>query len=106
MAGARLVKYAPISIAVDSMGLNVTGFSYAGTMCICAISCREMLPDPGFFAQCMTDAFEELKAAAADLVVAEATPRLAAPAKPARKPRAQPAKAKRAARKPKKAAAA
>ena len=48
MAGAQLVKYAPISIAVDGMGLNVTGFSYAGILRLCAVSCREMLPDPAF----------------------------------------------------------
>jgi WS/DGAT/MGAT family acyltransferase len=47
MAGARLMKYEPVSIAVDGMGLNITGFSYDGTLRICAISCREMLPDPG-----------------------------------------------------------
>ena len=64
MAGARLVNYAPISIAVDGMGLNVTGFSYAGTLWICAVSCREMLPDPGFFVDCMRESFAELKAAA------------------------------------------
>ena len=58
MAGARLVNYAPISIALDGMGLNVTGFSYAGTMWICAISCREMLPDPAFFADCLRRGFE------------------------------------------------
>ena len=65
MAGARLVNYSPISIATHGMGLNVTGFSYAGTMWICAVSCREMLPDPAYFAECMRDAFEALKSAAA-----------------------------------------
>ena len=65
MAGARLVAYAPISIVLDGVGLNVTGFSYAGTMCICAISCREMLPDPAFFADCLRRSFEALKRAAA-----------------------------------------
>ena len=65
MAGARLVNYSPISIATHGMGLNVTGFSYAGTMWICAVSCREMLPDPAYFAECMRDAFEALKLAAA-----------------------------------------
>jgi WS/DGAT/MGAT family acyltransferase len=65
MAGARLVSFAPISIAVDGTGLNVTGFSYAGTMWICAVSCREMLPDPAFFAQCMRESFAELVNAAA-----------------------------------------
>jgi hypothetical protein len=91
MAGARLVNYAPISIAVDGMGLNVTGFSYAGTMWICAVSCRNMLPDPAFFADCMRESFAELKQAAErDLarVVPEAgeSERPALPA-PARKPR-------------------
>ena len=65
MAGARLVNYSPISIATHGMGLNVTGFSYAGTMWICAVSCREMLPDPAYFAECMRDAFEAMKSAAA-----------------------------------------
>ena len=65
MAGAQLVNYAPISIAIDGMGLNVTAFSYAGNMWICAVSCREMLPDPAFFADCLRTAFEQMKEAAA-----------------------------------------
>jgi hypothetical protein len=94
MAGARLVNYAPISIAIDGMGLNVTGFSYAGTMWICAVSCRNMLPDPAYFADCLRESFAELKQAAErDLarVVPETgqgvnASRAALPA-PARKPR-------------------
>jgi diacylglycerol O-acyltransferase / wax synthase len=65
MAGARLVNYAPISISLDGMGLNVTAFSYAGSMWLCAVSCREMLPDPSFFAECLTASFEQMKEAAA-----------------------------------------
>jgi WS/DGAT/MGAT family acyltransferase len=65
LAGARLVNYLPISIALDGMGLNVTAFSYAGTMRLCAISCREMLPDPAFFAECMQSAFDRLQEAVA-----------------------------------------
>jgi diacylglycerol O-acyltransferase len=61
MAGAQLVNYVPISIAIDGMGLNVTAFSYAGNMWICAVSCREMLPDPAFFADCLRTAFEQMK---------------------------------------------
>ena len=67
MAGARLVANAPISIVVDGIGLNCTGFSYAGTLCICAVSCREMLPDPEFFASCLREAFADLAKAAAEL---------------------------------------
>jgi WS/DGAT/MGAT family acyltransferase len=65
MAGAHLVNYSPISIALDGIGLNVTGFSYNGTMWICAVSCREMMPDPAAFADCLRASFEELKEAAA-----------------------------------------
>jgi WS/DGAT/MGAT family acyltransferase len=72
MAGARLVNYSPISIAIDGLGLNVTGFSYAGTMWICAVSCRDMLPDPAFFADCLRGSFAELKEAAAARAAAAA----------------------------------
>jgi len=64
MAGAHLVNYSPISIAIDGVGLNVTGFSYNGTMWICAVSCREMMPDPAAFADHMRASFAELKEAA------------------------------------------
>ena len=67
MAGARLTAYAPISIVVDGIGLNCTGFSYAGTLCICAVSCREILPDPDVFAACLRESFVELAKAAREL---------------------------------------
>jgi hypothetical protein len=65
MAGARLVLHAPLSIVVDGIGLNCTGFSYAGTLCICAVSaarcCRA-----GCFAACLREAFADLAKAADD----------------------------------------
>jgi len=64
MAGAQLVNYSPISIALDGIGLNVTGFSCNGTMWICAVSCREMMPDPAVFADCLRASFAELQEAA------------------------------------------
>jgi hypothetical protein len=65
MAGARLVSFAPVSIAFDGLGLNVTGFSYHGTLWICAVACRDMLPDPAFFAECLRESFAALEGAAA-----------------------------------------
>ncbi len=65
MAGARLVSFAPVSIAFDGLGLNVTGFSYHGTLWVCAVACRDMLPDPAFFAECLRASFAELERAAA-----------------------------------------
>jgi WS/DGAT/MGAT family acyltransferase len=60
MAGARLVSFAPISIAIDGLGLNVTAFSYDGVMWVCAVACREMLPDPALFADCLRRGFAAL----------------------------------------------
>jgi WS/DGAT/MGAT family acyltransferase len=65
LAGARLVHFYPVSIATDHAGLNHTGFSYNGVLWITAVACREMLPDPAFYAQCMRDSFADLLAAVA-----------------------------------------
>ena len=91
MAGAQLVNYSPISIALDGMGLNVTGFSYHGTMWICAVSCREMVPDPAVFADCMRASFAELKEAASRVAAAQAE-------EPAVAPRPKRARARKTAR--------
>jgi diacylglycerol O-acyltransferase len=74
MAGARLVGHLPISIVVDGIGLNCTGFSYAGTLWVCAVSCRDMLPDPAFFAECLRAGFDDLKRRAAEAAVPDALP--------------------------------
>jgi hypothetical protein len=34
-------------------------------MWICAVACRDMLPDPAFFADCLRSSFAKLEAAAA-----------------------------------------
>jgi hypothetical protein len=70
------VNYSPISIALDGIGLNVTGFSYNGTMWVCAVSCREMMPDPAHFADCMRASFAELKEAAANYAASTDEPAL------------------------------
>jgi len=63
MAGARLVNFAPISIVINGLGLNTTAFSYNGVMWICAVSCRDIMPDPGFFADCLRGSFADLEEA-------------------------------------------
>jgi WS/DGAT/MGAT family acyltransferase len=64
LAGAQMVAFAPVSIAINGIGLNVTGFSYHGTLWMCAVACRQMMPDPAFFADCLRSSFSELVAAA------------------------------------------
>ena len=60
MAGAQLVLFCPVSIAFDGVGLNITGFSYNGTLWVCFVSCRGMMPDPAEFARCLDENFEAL----------------------------------------------
>jgi len=64
LAGAQMVAFAPVSIAMNGLGLNITGFSYHGSLWVCSVSCREMMPDPEFFAECMQAAFRDLVDAA------------------------------------------
>ena len=60
MAGAQLQRYYPISIPGDHIGINHTAVSYAGYMWLGVVACRNMLPDPEFYAQCMRDSFNEM----------------------------------------------
>lgn len=62
-AGARLVTQHGLGPIFDGMGLIMPVFSYCGHINISFTSCREMVPDPEFFAQCIQDSFDELKAA-------------------------------------------
>jgi hypothetical protein len=72
MAGAKLQVYLPVSIAFNGIGLNMTGFSYNGVLWVCFVACRDMLPDPSFFSQCLKESFDEI------LEVAQKLPRVAA----------------------------
>ena len=63
-AGAKLVTHFGLGPIFDGMGLILAVFSYNGNITITASSCREMMPDPEFFAQCLQDSYDELKAAA------------------------------------------
>ena len=63
MAGARLVALYGIGMIVEGMGLIHPVMSYCGTITIAFTSCREMLPDPAFYASCIRDSFAELSAA-------------------------------------------
>ena len=64
MAGAQLEMFLAVSIAFDGIGLNVTCFSYNGTLWVCFVACRNMLPDPDRFRDCLEASFAELLAGA------------------------------------------
>lgn len=63
MTGARLVTQFGLAPILDGMGIIHPIFSYCGEITISFTSCREMMPDPAFYAQCIEEAFEEMVAA-------------------------------------------
>lgn len=106
MAGARMLTYYPVSIAVHSMALNVTVQSYNGALDFGLIACRKAMPDLPELARYMQQAHQELlKGTLAAAATAEtASAAIAAPAaKDAKVPVAKRKPARKAT--PKKAAA-
>ena len=47
----------------EGMGLIHPVMSYCGDITISFTSCREMLPDPAFYADCLRTSFDDLAAA-------------------------------------------
>ncbi len=64
MAGARMVSSFGLGPVMDSMGLFHAVTSYCGNICISVTACREMMPDPAFYAECLQKSFAEMLAAA------------------------------------------
>jgi len=62
-AGAKLVTQYGLGPVYDGMGLIFPVFSYCGQIMISMTACREMVPDPEFFAECLQRSFDKLKAA-------------------------------------------
>ena len=62
-AGARLVTNYGIGIPHDGMGLMHGIGSYCGELTIGVAACREMLPDPHFYADCISRSYRALKQA-------------------------------------------
>jgi len=59
-AGARLVTLMGMGPIGDGMGLIHPVTSYCDELIVSATSCREMMPDPGFYGQCLEDAWVDL----------------------------------------------
>jgi diacylglycerol O-acyltransferase len=62
--GAKMVALHGLGPIADGMGLIHAVFSYAGRISVTITSCRDMLPDPGFYADCLQGSFDELRRAA------------------------------------------
>lgn len=62
--GARMVATYGLGPVFDGMGLLHLVTSYAGAVSITVTSDRKMMPDPGFYARCIEESYEELVASA------------------------------------------
>ena len=66
LAGAKLLSMFGMGPVTDGMGIIHPVFSYNGEIAVSVTACREMMPDPGFYADCLQASFDELAAATAD----------------------------------------
>ena len=82
--GARMTYFSAIMPINDGLGLVFAVTSYDGKVIISPTSCREQMPDPEAFAQCLRDCFQESLALArkAARAKARAGKTLAAVARP------------------------
>jgi WS/DGAT/MGAT family acyltransferase len=62
--GARMVALHGMGPVMDGMGLIHPVFSCSGMISIAFTACRELVPDPGFYAECIQASFDDLSAAA------------------------------------------
>jgi WS/DGAT/MGAT family acyltransferase len=94
LCGARMTYSSAILPIQDGMGLVFAVTSYDDQVVISPTSCRELMPDPEVFAQCVRDAFQEyLALARRDPSLRPRPPGAAPPVRPRKRP-AQAARAR------------
>ena len=58
--GSRMVASFGLGPVIHGLGLFQPVIGYNGQITISAISCREMMPDPAFYCDCLSESFEDL----------------------------------------------
>jgi WS/DGAT/MGAT family acyltransferase len=71
--GARMIALHGLGPVMDGMGLIHPVFSCDGKISIAFTACRAQMRDPGFYAECLQDSFDELHAAAVRATVLESS---------------------------------
>lgn len=61
MGGAQVVRSYGLGPCIDNMGLFHAVTSYNGQIAVSFQACREMMPDPGFYEQCLYAAYSALR---------------------------------------------
>lgn len=82
--GARMTYFSAIMPINDGLGLVFAVTSYDGKIMVSPTSCREQMPDPEVFAQCVRDSFQDYLAAVRARERAKPALRSRAPARAAR----------------------
>ena len=79
IAGAKLVELYSVGPILEGIGLNVTVWSYLGTLYVGLISCPELMGDLWDLAELIPPALEEMMTAASSAAASPATPATSAP---------------------------
>ncbi len=64
--GAKMLANFGLGLPMEGLGLFHIILSYNGTLTVSVTGCRDQLPDPEFYAECLDEAFTELRAAAVE----------------------------------------
>lgn len=64
--GAKMVANFGLGLPMEGLGLFHIVLSYNGTLTVSITGCRDQLPDPEFYAECLEKSFNELRAAAVE----------------------------------------
>lgn len=59
--GSRMVAYYGLGPAYHGVGLFQSLIGYAGKITVNVVACRDMMPDPAFYCDCIRDSYEELR---------------------------------------------
>ena len=62
-SGARLIRYHGLGVLTPGVGIFHLIFTYCGQVTITMMADRSMMPDPGFYRECLDNSYAELKAA-------------------------------------------
>ncbi len=62
LQGSRMTYFSAMTPVADGLGLTIAVTSYDGRILVSPTACREQMPDPEFFAQCVREEFEALLA--------------------------------------------
>ena len=64
--GARMVASFGLGLPMEGIGLFHAVLSYNGAITVSVTACREQMPDPSFYAQCLEESFRELREESVD----------------------------------------